>query len=104
MNTDRKIEILNKTILVLTKTNHFKKGICDAVTYLCENDTLNYLELIEFREFIRDNKPTAENEYKEFTQGEYWVDEMYWWYPIYRVSDTREIRVEYLTKLINNIK
>ena len=95
--------------LINEKPNQEQKGICKEVIYLWITDVCTLNEKEEVLKYLKANKPTPTNEYAIFTQSPYWINFEYWWLPIY--SDiyeysyhTIEIRIAYLTKLIENIK
>ncbi len=105
METKRIVEILTNVVNNI-ETNHIdcNSGICKAlgIEYYFKRITLiesNFIEAYLYR-----NQPTPYNEYKEFTQGEYWTDELYWWNRMEDYPQTRQIRIDYLNKLIANVK
>lgn len=112
MRKDRQIEILNlvKTLLGYTDFCH---GICGVVNSLLFNKGISIDEHSETINLLNENKPTPDNQYKVFTENDFWVDitipshtifEGYWWLPIYRNESMRQIRIDYITKLIDNLK
>ncbi len=109
-----------KEILELTKANLIKNtwysqyGICKELREVFfpvidifaieqnSNDIRDYKFVIHY---LEENKPTPNNQYAEFTNNIYWtVNSRYWWKTIDNFPETKEIRIDYLTALINNIK
>ncbi len=110
MKTERIIEILQLVIYNLeNNTKLFDTGICVVTTTLFKRGEMSESEYLFIRNLIRDSKPTTQNVYKEFTQNGHWNDSLsstsvsFWWIPIYRNPKTREIRIDYLNKVIENI-
>ena len=100
-------EILTKT-LANFKTSSITNqlGICQTLFGLYY--THQYLTYNEYREvsaYLHENKPTKDNQYSEFTENEYWRPiSNFWWSTVKDKPNTKEIRIDYLTKLIANIK
>ncbi len=94
--------ILNR---LMDEKRTYMLGICDVITEIGYNNILNgdNNEDTILKLYLKENKPSPDNEYKEFTKNKYWLDGLYWWDVIYEAPETRQIRIEYLTKLINNI-
>ncbi len=95
------VELVKHTMI---GESYNQTGMCCIINKLYEQNLITYSEKKIIKEFLDKNKPTPENEYKEFRQSKYWIDEGYWWYEIYVFNDTKQIRIDYLTKLISNIK
>ena len=79
-------------------------GICAVVNYLKTNNFITYREGYLVVDYLYDNKPTNKNEYAEFMDNEFWYDKLCWWKMIYHAPETRQIRIDYLNKLIENSK
>ncbi len=102
------ISVLQKMKDELSKNDHnvLYVGICKVAYDLRKQGKLDP----DLHDFIYDylikNKPTPDNQYKEFTQNQYWIteDSAFWWNTIHTVPETRQIRIDYLTKLIDNVK
>ncbi len=103
MENKRKIELL-ELMIVLLKERPSIKGMCDAILHL----PIITAEAKVMTNFIFQNYPTPENDYKEFTQNEFWLNnhttEKYWWLVSESYERGKQIRVEFLTKLIDNTK
>ena len=97
------IEILE---LVKEGLNTKKFGICHVLVVLCSEKKISTKESREIEHILSENKPNPYNEYKEFTQNPYWgiTKNGYWWSPIIDASATRQIRIDYIAKLIENLK
>lgn len=111
MENTRLKELLEIVKENLINTDMLKQsGICKEAHLLWEYNKCTLAEKLEVIAYLKKNKPTIDNQYAIFTQNPYWTDtSVFWWMPIY--SDiyqysfhTKEIRINYLTELINNIK
>ncbi len=98
----RQVEILYLIAEELTKNGH--NGICSVIDKLINSKQITVREYLETNRFILDNKPTPQNQYKEFTENEYWLGNVYWWKTIKLFPLTRRIRISYINKLIDTIK
>ena len=79
-------------------------GICHLIHFIWIDGICTYDEKVFLMNYLFNNRPTKENEYKEFTENNYWTDTSFWWRPIFDIYSTKKIRIAYLTKLIDNIK
>ena len=109
MTSERQVEILNTIALTLKDNHTFTKGIFEILIKLYYNDTINSDEYIITKRLLRINKPTCENEYVEFIDNVYWLDTKpnendNWWQPMFKAPVTRKIRINFIKKLISNIK
>lgn len=112
ISKERQIEILNKIIHYLEHDTNLNTGICGVLTKLYKFESVSKLELTLTQNLIYDNKPTKDNQYKEFTQNEIWNNPIinfdylaYWWLPVtYKDNKAREVRIQFLNAVINNIK
>ena len=89
---------------IIKDTRYYSTGICFGLAVLLTAKEITQFEYYFLLDYLRDNKPTPINQYKEFTQNEYWINISYWWVNMGKQPETRQIRVDYLTALINNIK
>lgn len=80
-------------------------GICGVILSMFENNEISYEEKEEMYRYLTSQKPTPDNKYKDFI-SEYWrgTDGGYWWTCMYKEPKTKEIRLNFLNALINNIK
>ncbi len=105
MEKVRKIEILN---LMKEQLGDFAEnksvGICDSIQALYLKLLISYDERDYIYKFIYVNKPTPYNEYKHFTENEYWYDGIFWWKRINFAPETKQIRIDFINELIDNIK
>ena len=53
--------------------------------------------------FLQQHKPSFNPDYKEFIQAN-WMDAGFWWDRVCDNHNTKEIRINFLIKVINNIK
>ena len=113
MKKERTILILENIITLLNDERFFIYGICSILTHLIDNNIIDEKERNQLKELLNTNKPSKHNEFKDFYGNEYWVGMThpkysifagYWWQPMYDALETRQIRIDYLTKLITNIK
>lgn len=106
METNRLIQLLEliKNHLIIGNENN-QSGICKAVdeVYAKYHD-INCNEYVFIKQYLNTNRPTPINEYKQFYQQIVWLDNNYWWRPIHKEPQTKQIRINFLTELINNIK
>lgn len=112
MEKDRLIELLTaiKMELSLDNTNYTRTGICQALRRIQLPYNCTHEESCFITRFLKLNKPAPDNDYKEFMILPYWGLEYrqgnsdFWWNEIYLYPETKQIRIDYLTKLISNIK
>ncbi len=95
------LEIIKKFFVETEKTG----GICDAISFYYIENYITLNETYYIKNYLRHNKPTPNNDYKEFTQNQYWQETYhgYWWKNVI-LLESRQLRIDYLTKLIANIK
>lgn len=105
MDNDRLIELLEllKTYIIRGRTRH-QSGICKELTKLHEYGSCTYPEYRALRRYLFCNKPNSFNQYKHFTNSPYWINDEYWWYPIQRIEETKQLRIDFLNELINSLK
>ena len=105
METERLIELLEllKVYLTRGRTRH-QSGICKEITKLYENGSCSYTEYKALQRFIFKNKPNSFNQFKHFTYSPYWINDEYWWITIHRISETKQLRIQFLDELINSLK
>ncbi len=105
METNRLIKLLELLKKDLINGNPYDQtGMCSAIVFMYKKNLLSYAESEELEIYIHKNKPTSVNQYAEFTNSQYWVDFFYWWKPIDEEPNAKQIRLDYLTKLISNVK
>ncbi len=109
MESNRLKELFELTKETLIKgEERYQYGICKAINEVFDvTNSFNIREYKFVKKYLFDNKPTPDNEYKEFTNNEYWDKNklvLFWWKPIDDFPKTKQIRIDYLTKLIDNIK
>ena len=105
METKRLIQLLELVKLDFINNNTiYQYGICKSISNVFYNDDyiISPKEYKYVLDYIQMNKPTKYNQYKHYTESEYWIkDGAYWWFVN---SKTKQIRIDYLNALINNLK
>ena len=109
---NRVIKLLKaiKTELSKENTLYNRTGICQALRRIQPANNCTHEESCFIMRYLNLHKPTADNDYKEFMIAPYWGLEYrqgesdFWWSEIYLYPETRQIRIDYLTKLIDNFK
>lgn len=104
MNIDRQIEILEHINSLIKIDDFFRRGICDILYHLSLADVINEFEYYFMLKLLNKHKPTPENDYKEFTENPYWSESNNYWWDTMHNPETRQIRKDYLTKLVTNLK
>ncbi len=107
MDIQRKIQLFQLVKENLINGNPKNQyGICQAINNVAYSKevTINDDEYFFLKFHLDVNKPTRQNEYAEFMHPKYWLDGAYWWDTIDDYPETKQIRIDYLTKLISNIK
>ena len=105
MENVRMIDLLTKIKeYIQRRDNISQRGICKAIEYIYCTCQCTFDEYVNLKSFFAHNKPTALNQYKEFYNTPYWRDNGYWWIPINKQPRTKQIRINYLITLINNLK
>lgn len=109
MIVSRQLQILRviKSLLYYPK---FQNGICGVLLYQFQTSRITKNEYVFIRNLLEENKPTPDNQYKIFTENEYWItksDELMtnncWWVRMEDNSETRKIRIDYLSQMIFNL-
>ena len=104
----RLIEILEELkYFILLQDNDFTyTGICKVIGYFELSVRITFTEARFIEAYIKSNVPTKDNQYKEFTENEYWDNKPtgYWWTKMYENPETIKVRIDYLSAVINNIK
>ena len=112
MDLERQIEIF-KEVKTLLEDYSFKNGICEVMQFLQHNDVITIKELLKIRSIMESHKPTIINDYKEFTDSDLWIGDInnryhplfgFWWKQISVNAETRKIRIDFIAKLITNLK
>ncbi len=105
MESKKQIELLDLIRTRLINRKNSQLGICYILVYIGSEKLVSSKDSRFITNLLKENKPTSDNEYKEFFESEFWFDnDGYWWKPINEAPETRQIRIDYLTKLIGNIK
>ncbi len=107
MENTRLVEILEMVKENLIETEaQYQTGICRSIEKLSHDHKIKYLEEILIKKHLYLHKPTKTNEYAKFTENQYWYDYYndYWWSEIKCANETKQIRIDYLTAVIDNIK
>lgn len=105
METDRLIEVfelLKKTLI--NGETYNQSGICGEINELYVKNLITPNEKEFIRMYLFNNKPRLHNIYSEFRDNKYWIDDSFWWRRMCFNYPTKQIRIDYLTKLIANIK
>lgn len=89
---------------IITDTRYYNTGICFGLAVLLSTKEISETEYHFLMDYLKENKPTPNNRYKKFTQNVFWLNTGYWWVNMGKTPQTRQIRVDYLTALISNIK
>jgi hypothetical protein len=105
MENKRAIQILklvrSKFMVIMDIDN--MSGICYEISKLCKKDIITFNEKEEILVILYDNKPNEE-QFTRFTNSSLWVGGVYWWTQVRLHPSTIEIRIKYLTALINKLK
>ncbi len=108
MKNKRLIEILilTRTEFEVGNSKYSKLGMCNVLKVFNSYNIITTLEYREIMNFLYRNMPTSENKYKKFTESELWyfptVPNVYWWNTISSNPLGNQIRIDYLTALIND--
>ena len=103
MTINRQIEILELVNSNIELDKYFRRGICDILYHLSMIDEIDDFEYTFMLRLIKNNKPKPNNQFSEFIENKFWIDCNYWWETMY-MSETRQIRKDYLNKLIASLK
>ncbi len=105
MNKERVINSLGLLIRTLEQGDSSNQyGICNIIYKLVDNDIICCISAMELSRVIKANRPSKQNQYKQFTDNKYWIDRGFWWTEILIAPETKKIRIAFLNKLIDNIK
>ncbi len=108
MEIRRQISIL-KVTKDLLYYERFTKGICAVLQYQFETSRITANEYKIIRNLLEEHKPTPDNDYKSFTENEFWGKDEFplkdscWWQSIETNSETRQIRIKYVSQILNNL-
>ncbi len=80
-----------------------QSGICAILRNMAKTEVITFDDRLHLLNYMKKNKPTKFNQYKELTKKHFWLNSSYWWYEIHLEPQTKQIRLDYLTMLINNI-
>ena len=106
METKRLIQLLELVKLnLINGDENSQSGICKEIDNIyTKYHDITFEERNYIKSYLKDNRPTPINQYKQFYQQIVWLDNNYWWRPINREPATKQIRINFLTELINNLK
>jgi hypothetical protein len=114
MEINRQLEILEAVKELLSDETKIIHGVCEALNYLYTYSDVTQAELVFVGDLIASHKPTIDNELKTLTENEFWLGNFsknlshpyfgYWWYPMFRSPETRQIRIDYISKVIEKLK
>lgn len=107
MKRTRKIELLEIVKQRLIDGNPLEQtGICYELSKLTSFGVCTNIEVSELKFFLLSNKPTKHNEFASYIDDVNWYDNYsgYWWLTINFKLETKQIRINYLTDLINKLK
>lgn len=104
MTNETRIKLFERVKENLINDTNLQYGICAVIHELFNKEFVSSTQKFELLRFLQKNRPTARNEFKEFLIYEYWLDESYWWLPIWLQPATKQVRIDYLTKLIESLK
>ena len=105
MLKERLISVLNDIVKLLPNCNQFG-GICDILEYYEKKFIISHEERKFISKLLHTHKPTVKNQYKEFTENNFWTKSRYgyWWDAMFEYEETIQIRIDYLKKVIENIE
>ncbi len=105
METNRIKELLEQLKQKLIIGNpYYQSGICNVISGMYQIHIITFEERNFLRDYVMENKPSIFNQYKEFMNNKYWTGEMHWWGKIFVYPETKQIRIDFITALIDNIK
>ncbi len=99
----RQIAILERVNSLIELDSFFRRGICDILYHLSAIEEIDDFEYQAVLRILKNNKPNPKNQYAKFMDNQFWIDSNYWWDTMY-LNETRLIRKEYLSMLIENLK
>ena len=109
MEIQHQIEILEKLkenlIIEDNKGTPLFKGMCAQLRVMFIMEIIKDDEEKETLKFLRDNIPTYDNQFKEFTESILWKNPQskheFWWETKTFYPDGLKIRIAFVTALIN---
>lgn len=111
MTKERLIELFELVKQRLTDGYTFENGnpiiiygICGVIVDLNWFNIINPDEKEYIIHYLRKNKPSLINDYSNFMETPHWINRSYWWGNMHEFPETKQIRIDYLNKLISNIK
>ena len=106
METDKKGVELFEMALYELKNNptNYPMGICQVFFKARSENVINGSEHILLHQVLQNNKPTADNEYKEFFNNKLFEGNTYWWSVNLINPLSLEQRILFLEALITNLK
>lgn len=100
-----------KTLLKLTikslkkgeKEGYYNYGLCGEISDMYAFEDITKEECDVVKRFIEINKPSAQK-HGEFTKKSmHWINEHFWWETMQDMPETRQVRIDFLTKLLNEL-
>lgn len=79
-------------------------GLCTVIRNMERDNIISNNHKKILLACLRKHKPTPTNYFSEFMIYEYWEDYHYWWLRICDNIKTKQVRIDYLTKLISYYK
>lgn len=92
------LEIVIDSLEQGDKKHYYNNGICGELKDLLRNGKIDTFEHPVVEDYIYENKP-SKFKHKEFFTNDYWDGDMYWWQLMQVKPETRQIRINFLTKL-----
>ena len=99
----RDLKELLPLVIEQLKSNFSVTGICSCVNRLVINKVITARERLIIEGHLNANKPSSKI-HTEFTESKHWLGNIYYWYIIGAEPETRQIRIDFLTKLLNELK
>lgn len=91
-----------KDLLIITRDRLTMAdyGICGCIYMLWFNNVISLSEHTILLKYITENKP-SNTLHTEFTKSKFWIGDAWWWPEIRNNPKTRQIRIDFINKLIN---
>lgn len=96
------IQVKKELIDKKTNYNH-RLGICNVINKMYERDFITEGEYTNLSCYLKDNKPSDDNQYSEFTKDEHWIGTTYWWTKMCYSDYSRIQRIKFLRQLIRDV-
>ena len=88
---------------LMDENNDYKLGICNVINSLHERSVMTECEYNYLWSYLRQNKPSPYNQYKEFIDNEQWSGTTYWWTKMCYSDVAKRQRTKFLKQLISDI-